>query len=121
MRKDKSKYMCKIYIFMFGLNNGILSSVRAMPRKDLNSDNDSTFAIPRRAYTATVKPESDEKMVKKWFGNRDASQVTAKQRINQIGSGSLNAAAAPMAFKNILDLNARRHALRRVRHNGGFL
>jgi len=103
---------------MFGLNNGILSSVRAMPRKDLNSDNESSFAIPRRAYTSTT---SDEKKVKKWFGNRDASQVTAKNRVNEIGVGSLNAANTPMAFKNTLDLNTRRQALRRVRHNGQFL
>jgi hypothetical protein len=113
--------MFKIYIFMFGLNNGILSSVRAMPRKDLNSDNESTFAIPRRTYTSTVTPTGDEKKVKKWFGNRDASQVTAKNRVNEIGVGSLNAANAPMAFKDTLGLNTRRQALRRVRHNGQFL
>lgn len=106
---------------MFGLNNGILSSVRAMPRKDLTSDNGSTFALPRHAYMDTITPTSDEKMVKKWFGNRDASQVTAKHRMNEIGVGSLNAAAIPMAFKNTMDTNTRRQALRRVRHNGGFL
>ena len=106
---------------MFGLNNGILSSIRAMPRKDLTSDNESTFAMPRRAYMATITPTSDEKKVKKWFGNRDASQVTAKHRINEIGVGSLNAATVPMAFKDTLGLNTTRQALRRVRHNGQFL
>jgi hypothetical protein len=95
-----------------------------MPRKDLTSDNESTFAMPRRAYTAThqwITPTSDENKVKKWFGNRDASQVTAKNRVNEIGVGSLNAATIPIAFKDTLGLNTRRQALRRVRHNGQFL
>ncbi len=104
---------------MFGLNNGIIQSVRAMPRKDLTSDNNSTFALPRRAYTAAFNwttVTNDEKLLKKWFGNKDASVVTSTNRINEIGLGSLNAVNAPMAFKNTSDSNTRRQALMRVRH-----
>ena len=100
----------------------MFNGIRAMPMKDLTSDNDSTFSTPRRAYTAfnwsTVT--NDEKLLKKWFGNKDASTVTSTNRINQIGLGSLNAVDIPMAFKNTSDPNVRRQALMRVRHGGTF-
>jgi len=110
---------------MFGLNNGIAQSVRAMPRKDITSDNASSFAMTRRAYTATLKFTSatnDEKLMKKWHGavNKDASSVTATNRRNEVGVGSLNAANVPMSFKNTADTNTRRQALRRVRHNSSM-
>ena len=104
---------------MFGLNNGIIKSVRSMPRKDLTSDNSSTFATPRRAYTAMFSSTlvtNDEMLTKKWFGNKDASSVTAINRIHEIGLGSLNGSSVPMAFKNISDPNTRKQALTRARH-----
>jgi hypothetical protein len=109
---------------MFGLNNGILNAVRAMPRKDITSDNTHSFAISRHAYTSFnwTTVTNDEKLMKKWHGavNRDASAVTATNRIHEIGVGSLNSANAPMAFKSSSEKNTRRQALRRVRHNGGM-
>ena len=110
---------------MFGLNNGILDSVRAMPRKDSTSDNASFFAISRRTYTSSFNSTNvtaDEKLCKKWYGatNKDASIVSSINRINEIGVGSLNAAHVPMSFKSSSDTNTRRQALTRVRHNVGF-
>ncbi len=110
---------------MFGLNNGIANSVRAMPRKDITSDNTHSFAISRHAYAGSLNltvVTNDEKLMKKWHGpvNKDASAVTSRNRINEIGVGSLNASNVPMAFKNTSDPNTRRQALRRVRHNSGM-
>ncbi len=109
---------------MFGLNNGILQAVHAMPRKDITSDNTHSFAISRRAYMSFnwTTVTNDEKLTKKWHGavNRDASAVTATNRIHEIGVGSLNATKEPMSFKSSSDKNTRRQALRRVRHNGSM-
>lgn len=109
---------------MFGLNNGIIQAVRAMPRKDSTSDNTNSFAISRRAYTALnfTTVTNDEKRMKRWHGavNRDASSVTATNRIHELGIGSLNADNEPMSFKSSSDTNMRRQAIRRVRHNSGM-
>jgi len=55
---------------------------------------------------------------KKWYGNRDASQVTTNRRTNQVGAGSLNAPNSPMGFTTNTDINTTRDALRRVRAGG---
>lgn len=110
---------------MFGLNNGIAQSVRAMPRKDITSDNTQSFAISRHIYSMAFNwsiVTNDEKLIKKWHGpvNKDASAVTTVNRVNEIGVGSLNAANQPMSFKSSSETNTRRQALRRVRHNGSM-
>ena len=109
---------------MFGLNNGIIQSVRAMPQKDSTSDNTSSFAISRRIYSTLnfTTVTNDEKMMKKWHGavNRDASSVIATNRVHEMGVGSLNVENVPMSFKSSTDTNTRRQALRRVRHNSGM-
>lgn len=110
---------------MFGLNNGIIQSVRAMPRKDITSDNTSSFAISRHSYASSfvwTKITKDEIKMKKWHGpvNKDASSVISTNRNNEIGLGSLNSMKLPMAFKNTSDTNTRRQALRRVRHSSSM-
>ena len=103
------------------INNGILHSIKAMPFKDITSDGNSSFAMSRKDYTKTVqtKPIANTVLLhKKWFGNKDASQVTANRRINEVGNGSLNANNKNMSFKNVVDNNTQRQALTRVRNSG---
>jgi hypothetical protein len=109
---------------MFGLNNGIANTVRAMPRKDSTSDNTSSFAASRRTYSALnfTTVTNDERLMKKWHGavNRDASSVTVVNRVYEVGIGSLNAESVPMSFKSSFDTNTRRQAIGRVRHNNSM-
>jgi hypothetical protein len=133
------------------LNNGQLSSVRAMPQKDSTSDGDSTFEMDRATYTRTFhhhttnsrpststtynwKARRNVQQVtslptgttsnymngKKWYGNRDASQVTANRRTTEVGVGSLNASNIKMAFQDHINYNTTNDALRRVRAGGAI-
>lgn len=101
------------------LNNGILDVMKAMPQKDLTSNNESAFSQTRENYhrTATSKPVPASK---KWFGNtsnRDASQIAKNRRLNVVGTG-LNIQERPMAFTNNGDANTTNQALNRVRNQG---
>lgn len=127
------------------LNNGILSGNRAMPQKNLTSNNDSNFSNNRHAYIEShfeqtqplVKQDNHtilgqkklsinhvyagqaSTVQKKWIGgNRDASNIISKRRINSIGSDSLNASGTPMSFNTVLDNNTERQAYHRVRSGG---
>jgi hypothetical protein len=130
------------------INNGELKSIRAMPQKDITSDNDSTFEMSRSIYSRTFPTNvintpvvhtnfiwqarrniqqitsiptgnsSNYMNGKKWYGNRDASQVTTNRRTSQVGVGSLNATNSPMGFTTNIDINTTRDALRRVRAGG---
>jgi hypothetical protein len=103
------------------LNNGVLSSIKSMPSKDITSDGNSSFAMSRKDYARTLPPTNVSNSVlleKKWFGNKDASQVTYQRRINEVGVGSFNAKREPMSFTNIKDNNTQRQALNRVRNSG---
>jgi hypothetical protein len=97
------------------VNNNQLSVQKAMPLKNLTSDNDSTFAMYRKTYVEAYAMTS---ATKKWYGNRDASQVTANRRNNQVGVGSLNVNSQPMSFNSNIEKNSVNDALRRV-HGGG--
>jgi hypothetical protein len=101
------------------INNGITYSKNGMPQKDITSDGDSSFAMGRydfkRMYSSTQQSINTNK---KWFGNRDASQIAANRRINAIGQGSHNSTGKPMAFETKDDINVRSDALRRVRNSG---
>ena len=106
------------------LNNGILSSVKAMPIKDLTSDGGSSFAMSRRGYARALQltaPSNAVALEKKWFGNKDASQITANRRLAEVGVGSLNASESAMAFKTTSDTNTARQALHRVRSGGAIV
>jgi hypothetical protein len=55
---------------------------------------------------------------KKWFGNRDASDVIRSRRVQTVGGGSLNPAKTPISFTTNTDINTTRDALKRVRSGG---
>lgn len=94
-------------------NNGILSAIKASPFKDINSDSSDVFSSNRKIFAATQSTQAN----KKWFGNRDASQIVANRRINSIGK-SLNLDGQPVANKTIKDVNVSADALSRTRAGG---
>jgi hypothetical protein len=58
---------------------------------------------------------------KKWIGgNRDASAVSSRNRVNAVGNGTLNAANAPTSFMSKTDINTQREAKHRVRSGGAI-
>ena len=81
------------------INNGILSSRRAMPLKGISSDNAHSFAKGRMVFSRTheSKPTTEKDILQysknKLIGvsNRDASQVAKNRRVNNIANGTLNA------------------------------
>jgi hypothetical protein len=121
------------------INNNQLTAIKAMPIKNLNSDNNSTFSMYRKTYVETYDntanplpnkvPFYDQRTrgtgfqttsvaTKKWYGNRDASQVTTNRRNNEVGAGSLNANGQSMSFNSNIEKNTVNDALRRVRGGG---
>ncbi len=101
-----------------GMNNGILNGTRVMPAKDGVADNNSVFSMGRRSYMRIMPLVTETNFIqqeKKWFGNKDASQVTTNARISQIGIGS---SGSPLAFKSNIESNSQRQALNRVRGGG---
>jgi hypothetical protein len=103
------------------INNGVLIGQKAMPQKDITSDGDSSFELGRQTYINTyprTTPTIEQLQQKKWYGNRDASQVTANRRTNQIGLGSLNASSGQIGFTTYKDVNTVNTALTRVRAGG---
>ena len=102
-------------------NNGILVGEKAMPQKDITSDGTSTFSLNRQNYMETFSRATitnAQKNKKKFYGNRDASQIVANRRVDQIANGSLNSAATPIAFTSVSDRNIERQALHRMRSGG---
>ena len=102
-------------------NNGILKGQKAMPQKDSTSDGTTSFALNRQIYMETFQPATitnAQKNKKKFYGNRDASQVVANRRVDQIANGSLNNAATSIAFTTVTDRNVERQALHRMRSAG---
>jgi hypothetical protein len=100
------------------INNGTLSSMHAMPSKDLTSDGTSTFAMGRQQYIRAYDNTTDNKQ---WYGNssnRDSSSVMQRRVYNEIGNGTLNASKQPMSFTEQKVVNTTRDALRRVRNSG---
>jgi hypothetical protein len=127
------------------INNGITHVQHGMPQKDITSDGDSSFSIARANYkkiytvipphanntTITPLPSTPPQYIvngtssgssgsqnKKWYGNRDASQIIANRRISQIGKGSLNQSGSALSFQTKNDINVRRDALIRTRSSG---
>jgi hypothetical protein len=121
------------------INNGELKAIKAMPQKDISSDGNSSFEMGRQVYMRTypTNPNLNKSTVtrynwhahqnvqqittsngKKWYGNRDASQITEKKRNNSIGIGSLNASGKPLGFTTHTSINTVNDALTRVRAGG---
>jgi hypothetical protein len=106
------------------INNAVLKTQNAMPQKDNTSDGTGTFSMGRQSYielaNAINKQTPIQKINKKWFGNRDASQVTTNRRTTGIGKGSLNANNTPISFTTNND-NSVKDALSRVRGGGAIV
>lgn len=106
------------------MNNGTLSSIKAMPQKDSTSDNTTNFATSRKIYAETVNaaPSIATLKQKKFIGgNRDASSVVARRRAAEIGVGTFNANARPISYTTTRDVNVTNNALRRVRAGGAYV
>jgi hypothetical protein len=122
-----------------GINNGLLKTQNAMPQKDSTSDGQSSFSADRRAYydTSTLKPKitalnppylgMDSHTVfdgthtakqKQWYGNRDASEVTRRNRVQGVGLGTFNAQGQALSFESHANVNTVNSALSRVRRGG---
>jgi len=71
-------------------------------------------------YSNTVLSDKKD-YKKKWYGNRDASQIVANRRVNSVGSGSMNAANKPLSFTSDNDRNTQRDARKRVRSGGAVV
>ena len=108
------------------INNGILSSRRAMPLKGISSDNAHSFAKGRMVFSRTheSKPTTEKGILQdsknKLIGvaNRDASQVARNRRVNNIANGTLNASQKKMAFTNGNEVNTVRTTLHKTRSGG---
>lgn len=103
------------------INNGILTAIKAMPQKDINSTGDSDFSAPRHQYVraySNIVETNEVKIQKKWFANRDSSSIVERRKYNAIGNGSLNASNKKIAFSQHNDINTTRDALNRVRNAG---
>jgi len=130
------------------INNNQANGMRGMPLKDGVSDSTATFELSREVYTRTLPTNpptgptvhnsynwharrnitqttsvptgasSNYMNGKKWYGNRDASQVTANRRTTQVGVGTLNASSDTMGFTSNNNINVTSDALRRVRAGG---
>lgn len=125
------------------LNNGIITAVHAMPMKDLNSNNDSSFEIDRKLFNKSYYPIPLNNVIgrsivqrrapalrhgfvidgpksvlqKKWIGgNRDASQIVENRR--KATTGQIMTFSGPQSFANKQDNNPRIDALARVRGGG---
>jgi hypothetical protein len=113
-----------MYKMMFSLqnnNNGALSGDKAMPQKDLTSDNDTTFEINRKSYLKTVLKAVPAQISpeKKWMpSRRDASDVARRRRVVAVGKGSINSSPSTLSFTTYTDINTTNDALRRVRAGG---
>ena len=129
------------------MNNGTLSTQKAMPQKDSTSDGQSSFSSDRRSYnrTLTMKPAitalnmphygmagwkngsrrlptvfdgTHSANQKKWHSNRDASEVIRKNRVSGVGLGSINNNGTPLSFESHANNNTVNQALSRVRGGG---
>lgn len=130
------------------INNNQANGMHAMPLKDGVSDSTSTLELSREIYSRTLPTNSTTVPTvhntynwqarrnitqvtsiptglssnymngKKWYGNRDASQVTANRRTTQVGVGTLNASGNNIGFTSNNNINDTRDALRRVRSGG---
>jgi len=130
------------------INNNQLSGIKASPLKDSTSDGQSSFEMGRQVYARTLPynpntapststtynwhvrqnvqqtttlPTGNSSQYmngKKWYGNRDASQIIRNRRTSQIGMGSLNASGNVMSYTSNIEKNSVQDALRRVRGGG---
>jgi len=102
------------------IQNRILTANKAMPLKNANACNDGDFAMSRQTYMNTPLTAATTKSnKKKFFCNRDASDVAARRRNVETGKGTVNLSNKPLAFSSTRDINCQQRALTRVRNGGG--
>ena len=99
------------------IQNRISRVASAMPLKNINADNTSSFAMGRQIYVESPLTHTTN-LKKKFFCNRDASDVAARKRSVQVGKGSINYAGSPIAFSSTSDVNYTQRSLTRVRNGG---
>jgi DNA-directed RNA polymerase subunit beta len=88
------------------INNAVLGGERAMPMKDITSDGTSSFALNRMTFARRGAVEQGSSLENKWVGgNRDASNVIAKKRIQYIANGSLNAQLEKIDYTEVNPTN----------------
>jgi hypothetical protein len=97
------------------INNGILYAPKAMPKMTQSSMADSGFSTDRHSYMETAKSGMANK---KWYGNRDASQVTQNRRVQSVGNATLNANGGAFCLSAKQNKNTVVDALVRVRGGG---
>jgi hypothetical protein len=109
-----------MYKMMFSLqntNNGALRGNKAMPQKDITSDNTSSFKMGRQMYIDTLSEPIEP--TKKWMpAVRDASDIARRRRVAAVGKGSINVSPNLLSFTTYKDVNTTNDALRRVRAGG---
>lgn len=127
------------------INNGVLSTIKSMPMKDITSDNQASFELNRKLFFKAFQPKVNfavkqtsrsvvqrespgihpvaiidgpkTTLQKKWIGgNRDASSVAIRKRTNT--TGIVETRTGSNSFKNIRDTTTRNNALARVRGAG---
>ena len=105
--------------YISSTNNGIISSVRGMPMKDLTSDGGSTFSNQRkiltRAYIPITTTSVQQSVQKKWIGNQPNSVDVLTRRKSQTVIDSLNVSGNPISFTSNNDPNLLMHVRNRVR------
>ena len=105
------------------MNNGILSATKAMPLKDLTSENGSNFAMDRKRYIRTLDDTVtvQQQVQKKWYGNssvRDSTKVMEMRVRNHVGNGTLNYSKTDIAFVQTNSFHYTNQARRKVRNLG---
>jgi len=103
------------------INNGVVTGPKSMPQKDSTSNGESQFQIARHVYSNThlqTPLTQTEKIQKKWYGNKDASQVIANRRNNSVGVGSFNASGGAYSMTTYQDKNYETAARGRARAGG---
>uniref|UniRef100_A0A6C0AS30 Uncharacterized protein n=1 Tax=viral metagenome TaxID=1070528 RepID=A0A6C0AS30_9ZZZZ len=147
--KHNEYTMYKMMFSINDINNGALKAVKSMPQKDSTSDGNSSFEMARTTFNKqnqslpaiqknkqihnhvlshsnpnqVSRTASDVVTTKsgKWFGNRDASQITANRRNKAVGQGTIVdtlTGKQPLSFTTYKDINTTRDALTRVRAGG---
>jgi hypothetical protein len=71
-----------------------------------------------RNITISKTEKSNNDYQKKWYGNRDASQIVSNRRVNAVGKGTLNESGSSLSFVTKNDNNTQRDARKRARSGG---
>ena len=98
------------------INNGVLNASKAMPMKDINTNGTAESENSRAEYSRTVGEIN--KMQKKCYNNRDASDVIRRRRVGEVGVGSFNAEKVASSNLSKTDQHVRNSALAHVRNAG---